>query len=122
MASVMHHGGRRRKFGAWRWRRRHQRVLNYPEGVAMDGSGNLFIADSFNDRIRKSGDPNGIITTVAGGEQSPGPGRCWRRGYQRGIGSPNGVAVDASGDLFIVDGSDQPDSRRSCCNTQRGPC
>lgn len=45
-----------------------------PASVALDAAGNLFIADLFNDRIRKM-DTNGIITTVAGGgTQYPGDG------------------------------------------------
>jgi sugar lactone lactonase YvrE len=39
--------------------------LRSPNGVAVDATGNLFIADSYNNRIRKVG-TNGIITTVAG--------------------------------------------------------
>jgi len=62
--------------------------LNYPQGVAVDGSGNLFIADSFNGAIRKVA-TNGIITSVAGGL------------------SPFGLAVDGSGNLFIVDRGNQ---------------
>jgi uncharacterized repeat protein (TIGR03803 family) len=74
--------------------------LNYPFGVAVDATGNLFIADTSNNRIRKVG-INGIISTVAGGG-----------GYQPGDGGaatnaelnyPFGVAVDATGNLFIAD-------------------
>ena len=39
--------------------------FDYPEGVAVDGAGNLYIADCDNQRIRKVG-TDGIITTVAG--------------------------------------------------------
>ena len=47
-------------------------LLNDPTGVAVDGAGNLFIADTYNSAIRKSS-PAGIITTVAGdGNGSPG--------------------------------------------------
>ena len=40
--------------------------LNYPEGVAVDGSGDIYIADHFNNRIRKVSSSTGIISTVAG--------------------------------------------------------
>jgi hypothetical protein len=40
--------------------------LNGPRGVAMDGSGNLYIADSYNHRVRKVNATTGTITTVAG--------------------------------------------------------
>jgi hypothetical protein len=40
--------------------------LNYPNGVAIDGKDNLFIADSHNDRVRMVSS-DGIITSVAGG-------------------------------------------------------
>ena len=76
--------------------------LNYPYGVAVDASGNLFIADFRNNRIRKVS-ASGIITTFAGNGQS---------GYSVYNGPatsasfhPAGVAVDASGNLFIADGS-----------------
>jgi sugar lactone lactonase YvrE len=75
--------------------------LNYPEDVAVDGAGNLFIADTFNNRIRKV-TPAGIISTVAGTETSGfggdgGPATSARLAY------PEGVAVDGAGNLFIAD-------------------
>ena len=75
--------------------------LDDPSGVAVDAAGNLFIADQGNNRIRKV-EANGIITTVAGN----GTGRLlrrWRCGNQRCIDLSLGVAVDASGNLFIAD-------------------
>src|SRR5687767_228332 len=39
--------------------------LNYPQGIAFDRSGNLYIADCFNHRVRRLS-PSGTITTVAG--------------------------------------------------------
>jgi sugar lactone lactonase YvrE len=79
--------------------------LHYPEGVALDASGNLFISDYYNQRIRKVA-TNGIITTVAGdgtntysGDGGPAT--------SAGLNGPLGVAVDASGNLFIADTSNQ---------------
>ena len=74
--------------------------LNYPYGVAVDASGNLFIADSNNGRIRKV-NVNGIITTVAGGGANyPGNGGAATNAV---LYAPTGVAVDASGNLFLAD-------------------
>jgi hypothetical protein len=75
--------------------------LNYPQGVAVDTSGNLFIADQLNYRIRKVG-TNGIITTVAGngiGGYSGDGGAA----TDAGLYWPTGVALDASGNLLIAD-------------------
>src|SRR5438093_6773847 len=70
-----------------------------PSGVAVDGSGNLFIADFGNSRIRKV-TPAGIISTVAGGGTGFGDGGP---ATSAALSSPYGVAVDGSGNLFIVD-------------------
>ena len=69
--------------------------------VAVDASGNLFIADTDNHRIRRV-DPNGIITTVAGN----GTGGFSGDGglaISASLNEPYGVAVDDSGNLFIAD-------------------
>ena len=75
--------------------------LSWPRGVAVDGSGSLYIAESGNDRIRKV-DSTGIITTVAGrgSEGSSGDGGPASNAALR---NPNGVAVDGSGSLYIAD-------------------
>ncbi|MGP8218916.1 MAG: BACON domain-containing protein [Limisphaerales bacterium] len=71
-----------------------------PSGVALDASGNLFIADVDNGRVRKV-DNNGIITTVAGGgHYGLGDGGA---ATSASLIGPSGVAVDASGNLFIAD-------------------
>ena len=75
--------------------------LNFPYGVAVDSSGNIYIADTDNHRIRKV-TPGGTITTVAGnGVQGysgdGGPATSADLNY------PNGVAVDGSGNLYIAD-------------------
>src|SRR5206468_5929882 len=48
--------------------------LNYPASVALDASGNLYIADPNNNRIRKVAAATGVITTVAGGGSALGDG------------------------------------------------
>jgi sugar lactone lactonase YvrE len=75
--------------------------LNLPSGVALDASGNLFIADNYNSRIRKVA-TNGIITTVAGNGKYgySGDGGPATKAELTG---PSGVALDASGNLFIAD-------------------
>ncbi len=75
--------------------------LKYPWGVAVDGSGNLFIADTVNDRIRRVS-TNGIITTVAGTGVA-GYNRDDIAATSADLYSPRRVAVDASGNLFIAD-------------------
>ena len=75
--------------------------LNGPTGVAVDSSGNLFIADTANNRIRKVS-AGGIITTTAGNgtfgfSGDGGPASSAE------VGGPSGVALDAAGNLFFAD-------------------
>ena len=77
--------------------------LSLPAGVAVDGSGNLYIADSGNNRIRKVS-ATGIITTVAG-NGSPGYSGDGGPATSAQLNQPAGVAVDASGNLYIADSS-----------------
>ncbi|MEZ4369008.1 MAG: hypothetical protein R2939_22415 [Kofleriaceae bacterium] len=77
--------------------------LALPTGVAVDGAGDLFIADSFNHRIRRVAAGTGVITTVAGtGVLGFGDGGA---ATSARLARPHGVAVDAAGDLFIADTS-----------------
>ena len=78
-----------------------QAALNGPSGVAVDGAGNLFIADSDNHRIRKV-DSAGVITTVAGTGES-GFGGDGGPAVEAELYGPSGVAVDGAGNLFIAD-------------------
>ena len=75
--------------------------LNFPSAVAVDNSGNLFIADTGNSVIRKV-DKNGIITTVAGNGRTC-LFRRRRPSHSASLYYPYGLTVDDSGNLLIVD-------------------
>jgi hypothetical protein len=79
-----------------------QAALNSPEGVAVDSAGNVYIADSFNNRIRKV-DTSGTITTIAGNGQARYTGEGVATDV--GLNDPSGVAVDNSGNVYIADNS-----------------
>ena len=80
--------------------------LNSPNGVFVDGSGNIYIADTGNHRIRRVGVSTGIITTVAGDgrEMYSGDGGAATSASLR---SPVGIFVDDSGNIYIADTSNQ---------------
>jgi sugar lactone lactonase YvrE len=72
----------------------------YPKGGALDTSGNLYFADSGNDTIRKI-TPAGVVSTLAGLAGSAGSANgpnSTARFY-----NPSGVAVDASGNVYVAD-------------------
>ena len=77
--------------------------LSTPQAVTLDGSGNLYIADIGNSRIRKV-DTSGNITTIAG---NGGPGHTGDGGpaTEAQIGTAYGLAVDSSGNLYAPDSS-----------------
>ncbi len=79
--------------------------LDKPFGVAVDAAGNLYIADTCDNRIREVSASTGIITTVAG-NGSPYYGGDGGAATAAGLAFPEGVAVDAAGNLYIADSYD----------------
>jgi len=75
--------------------------LNYPEDVAVDGSGNLFIADSGNNRIRKI-DATGVISTIAGTALNGFSGDG-KPSVDAVLNFPWGLATDVAGGVYIAD-------------------
>ena len=76
--------------------------LHTPFGVAVDGAGDLFIADTQNNRIREVNATTRIITTVAG-TGAPSYSGDGGPATSAGLNNPTGVAVDSAGDIFIAD-------------------
>ncbi|MGN4155884.1 NHL repeat-containing protein, partial [Burkholderia gladioli] len=74
--------------------------FNYPQGVTVDSSGNVYVADSNNATIRKI-TPGGLVSTLAGVQGVPG--------YLDGSGTsakfddPSAIAADSSGNLYVAD-------------------
>lgn len=73
--------------------------FNYPMGIAVDSSGNVYIADNSNSRIRKI-TPGGLVSTFAGGVSS---GAVDGQGTSATFSSPQGAAVDSAGNIYIAD-------------------
>ena len=74
--------------------------LNFPQGIAFDAAGNLYIADVFNYRVRMVS-TSGVITTVAGNGSSGKPG-SGVPATATSISLPTAVAADAAGNLYIT--------------------
>ncbi len=76
--------------------------LNTPKGVAIAPDGDLIVADSHNERIRRVDQPTGVVTTIAGsgnngydGDEQPA--------LQAALNTPSAVAAAANGDIYIAD-------------------
>jgi trimeric autotransporter adhesin len=80
-------------------------TLYWPTSFTIDVSGNLYIADTYNERIRKVSKSSGIITTVAGTKDGAFSGDGGPATSARLYG-PSGVTLDALGNLYIADSSE----------------
>ena len=74
--------------------------FNRPSGLAIDGSGNLYISDQSNNEIRKVVVSTGVVTTLAG---STTPSAKDGTGTAAGFYFPSGLALDNKGNLYVAD-------------------
>ena len=79
-----------------------QAAISTPAGLAIDGAGNIYFADSGNQIVRRI-DVDGTITTVAGVPQAQGYSGDGGPATTAKLSLPEGVALDGAGDLYIAD-------------------
>ncbi|MBB3054652.1 NHL repeat-containing protein [Mucilaginibacter gotjawali] len=70
-----------------------------PEGIALDQKGNLYVADTYNNLIRKIS-PDGIVSTLAGKTKR---GSANGKGAAASFSHPDGIAVDKKGNVYVAD-------------------
>ena len=75
-------------------------AFNHPTGVAVDSSGDLIVADLGNNEIRRV-TPAGVVTTLAG---ALSPGSADGTGAAASFSSPQAVAIDPAGNVYVADG------------------
>lgn len=73
--------------------------FNKPSSIAISAAGDLYVADSYNNRIRKIA-PDGTVTTFAGGGSA---GSANGNGAAAGFNMPTGIAIDIAGYLYVAD-------------------
>ena len=71
----------------------------YPAGIALDGSGNLYVVDCGTSDLRKI-TPAGVVSTLAGSDGSQSQDGT---GMEASFYLPQGIAVDSSGDFYVAD-------------------
>ncbi len=75
-------------------------ALNYPYDVSLDSAGNIYIADTYNNRVRKVTVSSGIMTTIAGTGISSYSGDGGAA-TSAAVNFPSGVSVDSSGNQCV---------------------
>jgi hypothetical protein len=83
-----------------------QAAFSYPFGITLDVSGNLFVADSGNHRLRMV-TAAGVVSTIAGGVSGTNGAFADGTGSQVGFSSPWGVSLDNSGNVIVTDSGNQ---------------
>jgi streptogramin lyase len=72
--------------------------FNLPSGVTVDSDGNVYVADTYNNSIRKITPPD-VVTTLAG----EGEGSADGTGATANFYNPNGIAADSAGNVYVAD-------------------
>ncbi len=80
-------------------------TLDTPQGLAVDGSGNLYIADAGSHTIRMVSAGSGVITTIAGATGQTGTSPDGTPALSALFSGPGSITIDPSGNLFLVDNS-----------------
>ncbi|MBK8477077.1 MAG: SMP-30/gluconolactonase/LRE family protein [Opitutaceae bacterium] len=77
--------------------------FRHPQGLALDADGNLIVADTYNNMVRRV-TPSGVVTTVAGNATFYGVGGSDGSVTQVQFEHPTAVAVNAASEIYVADG------------------
>ena len=78
--------------------------FNRPQGIGVDREGDVYVADTYNNTIRKI-TPSGVVSTVAGGGWTTW--QCRRHGGTARFNDPQGITVDDRGNIYVADRGNQ---------------